>query len=119
MSNALSRVANSEEEKLFDKYRSRPKQLARWLLESRDTLRAKYQKLKMDWKRLTVRVSDVSRSRDNWKQRAEVSDKQVQAMQAEIERLSALLEQGADSDLKKNGRPVDFTDPDLARIVHS
>ena len=74
MSNALSTVARCEEEDLFDQYRSRPKQLARWLLESRDTLRAKYQKLKADCKRLTVRVNDVSRSRDNWKQRAEVSD---------------------------------------------
>ena len=101
MSNVLSTVANCEEENLFDKYRSRPKQLARWLLESRDTLRAKYQELKADWKRLTVRVNDVSRSRDNWKQRADVSEKQVQAMQAEVERLSALLEQEADSDLKK------------------
>lgn len=119
MSNALSTMANCEEENLFDKYRSRPKQLARWLLESRDTLREKYQKLKADWKRLTVRVNDLSKSRDKWKQRAEVSDKQVQAMQAEVERLSALLEQEADSDLKKNSRPTDFTDPDLARIVHS
>ena len=119
MSNALSTVANCEEVNLFDKYRSRPKQLARWLLESRDTLRAKYQKLKADSKRLTVRVNDVSRSRDNWKQRAVVSDKQVQAMQAEVERLSALLEQEADSDFKKNCRLTDFTDPDLARIVHS
>jgi len=98
MSNALSTVANCEERDLFDEYRSRPKQLARWLLESRDTLRAKYQKLKTDWKRLTVRVNDVFRSRDNWKQRAEVSDKQLLAMRAEVERLSALLEQEADSD---------------------
>ncbi len=105
MSNALSTVANCEEENLFDKYRSRPKQLARWLLESRDTLRAKYQKLKADWKRLTVRVNDVSRSRDNWKQRAEFSDKQVQAMQAEVERLSALLEQEADSGPQKKVPP--------------
>lgn len=105
MSNALSTVASCEEEDLFDKYRSRPKQLARWLLESRDTLRTKYQELKTDWKRLKVRVNDVSRSRDNWKQRAEVSDKQVQAMQAEVERLSALLEQEADSDLKKTADP--------------
>ena len=105
MSNALSTVANCEEENLFDKYRSRPKQLARWLLESRDTLRAKYQKLKADWKRLTIRVNDVSRSRDNWKQRAEVSDKQVQAMQAEVERLSALLEQEADSGPQKKVPP--------------
>ena len=106
MSNALSTVAKCEEKDLLDNYRSRPKQLARWLLESRDRLRAKHQKLKSDWKRLTVRVNDVSRSRDNWKQRAEVSDKQVQAMQAEVERLSVLVEHGVDYDLKKTAAPL-------------
>ena len=91
----------SEVEKRLDNYRSRPRQLARWLLLSRDALRAKYQALKVEMKRLKVRVSDVTKSRDNWKQRAEVSDQQVQAMQAEVERLSAQLEQAMDSTSKK------------------
>ena len=45
----------------LDKYRSQPKQLARWLLESRDTLREKYQGLKVEARRLKVRVSDSPR----------------------------------------------------------
>jgi len=91
----------SEGESRLDNYRSRPKQLARWLLLSRDALRAKYQELKVEAKRLKVRVSDVSKSRDSWKQRAEVSEQQVQAMKAEIERLTAQLDEPADSPSKK------------------
>ena len=85
----------------LEKYRSRPKQLARWLLESRDTLREKYQGLKVELNRLRVRVNDVTKSRDNWKQQAEASDQQVRAMKAEVDRLAALLEQASDSGSKK------------------
>ena len=100
MSNAVSidpAPASGAGDNPLEKYRSRPKQLARWLLESRDTLREKYQGLKVELKRLKVRVSDVTKSRDSWRQQAETSDQQVQAMKAEVERLTALLEQAADS----------------------
>jgi hypothetical protein len=105
MSNSVSvdpTLASDVVGNLLENYRSRPKQLARWLLESRDTLREKYQGLKVESKRLKVRVSDVSKSRDNWRQQAEASDQQVQAMKAEVERLAALLEQtGASGSPKK------------------
>lgn len=94
-------LAADERDNPLEQYRSRPKQLARWLLESRDTLREKYQTLKVESKRLKVRVSDVTRSRDNWRQRAETSDQQVQAMKAEIGRLTAVLEQATDSGPQK------------------
>lgn len=80
----------------FEKYRSRPKQLARWLLQSRDKLRAKYQALKAEWKRLKVRVADVSKSRDMWKQRAEFSEQELRTMHTEIQRLTAEAEQAED-----------------------
>lgn len=107
-------LACDEGDNRLEKYRSRPKQLARWLLESRDTLREKYQALKVELKRLKVRVSDVTKSRDNWRQQAETSDEQVRAMKAEVDRLAALLEQATDSALleqatdsgqKKTNRP--------------
>ena len=88
---------------LLDEYRSRPKQLARWLLISRDQLREKYQAVKVETKRLKVRVADVSKSRDLWQQRAVISQQQLSAMQAEVERLSALVEQ---SPKKVNARQV-------------
>ncbi len=77
---------------LLDKYRSRPKQLARWLLQSRDKLKAKYRAVRVELKRLRVRVADVSKSRDQWRQRAELSEQQLRSMQAELERLSASVE---------------------------
>lgn len=77
----------------LEEYRSRPKQLARWLLESRDTLRGKYRQLKVDSKRLKVRVHDVVKSRDEWKRRANLADEQVLAAKADVERLTAQLEQ--------------------------
>jgi len=85
----------------LDQYRSRPRQLATWLLTSRDALREKYQELKIDSKRLKVRISDVVKSRDHWRQRAEVSDQQVRAMKVEVKRLTAQIKQTVDSDLKK------------------
>lgn len=94
-------LVSDEQDNSLEKYRSRPKQLARWLLESRDTLREKYQGLKVELNRLKVRVSDVTKSRDNWRQQAEASDQQVRAMKAEVERLVALLEQANDSGSQK------------------
>ena len=85
----------------LDKYRSRPRQLATWLLASRDALREKYQELKVESKRLKVRICDVAKSRDNWRQRAEISDQQVRMMKAEVERLTAQVEQAVESGLKK------------------
>jgi predicted nucleic acid-binding Zn-ribbon protein len=89
-------LVSDEGDTPMEKYRSRPKQLARWLLESRDALREKYQGLKVESKRLKVRVSDVTKSRDNWRQQAETSDQQLRAMKAEVERLASLLEQASD-----------------------
>ena len=112
MSNVVSinpTLVSDEGDNSLEKYRSRPKQLARWLLESRDTLREKYRFLKVDLKRLKVRVSDVTKSRDNWRQQAEASEQQVHAMKAEVEQLTVLLEQSSDSgslQKKVSSRPV-------------
>ena len=77
----------------LDAYASRPKQLARWLLISRDQVKAKYQAAKVELNRLNVRVADVSKSRDNWKAKAEFSQQELVAMKAEVERLTALIDQ--------------------------
>ena len=67
--------------------------LARWLLMSREQLKAKYRAAKVELNRVKVRVADVSESRDKWKARAEVSRQELVAMQAEVERLTALINQ--------------------------
>jgi predicted nucleic acid-binding Zn-ribbon protein len=101
-------LVSNEVGSLLDQYRSRPKQLARWLLESRDTLREKYQELQIKSKRLKVRVGDLGESRDNWRQRADTSEQKLRAMAVEVERLTALLEESgrADSLKKVNRLPV-------------
>ena len=76
----------------LENYRSRTKQLAAWLLESRDALREKYRSVKVELKRLKVRVADVTKSRDSWRQRTEASNQQVLALQAEVKRLTAAVE---------------------------
>jgi hypothetical protein len=86
-------LVSDEDFRLLEKYRSRPRQLARWLLESRNRLRAKYRCVKVELKRLKVRVSDLAKSRENWRQRAEASEQQLLVMKTEVERLAALLEQ--------------------------
>lgn len=101
---------------LLDKFRSRPKQLARWLLQSRDKLKAKYRELKVDLKRLKVRVTDVSKSRDIWKQRSESSEQQLRAMQAEVERLTATIEQTEASKKTRNANKSD--DIASSRFAH-
>ncbi|MEZ6154129.1 MAG: hypothetical protein R3C09_28870 [Pirellulaceae bacterium] len=86
----------------LDAYHSRPKQLARWLLISRNQIKAKYRAAKVELNRAKVRVADVSKSRDMWRARAEVSHKELVAMQAEVERLTALVEQAPPSQKKAN-----------------
>ena len=77
----------------LDDYTSRPKQLARWLLISRDQVKAKYRAAKIELNRVNVRVADVSKSRDNWKAKAEFSQQEIVAMKAEVERLTTLIDQ--------------------------
>ena len=66
----MSNLALSEEmvsddrQGMLDAYRSRPKQLARWLLISRQQVKEKYRATKVELNRVKVRVSDVSKSRD-------------------------------------------------------
>lgn len=113
----LSEVMDTgDRQGMLDAYRSRPKQLARWLLISRKQVKEKYRATKVELNRVKVRVSDVSKSRDTWKARAESSQQELLAMKAEVERLAALIDQTPPP--KKKGRitaqPDDF---DSARFV--
>jgi hypothetical protein len=102
MSNAKLSVEIDAEDQpgMLDDYRSRPKQLARWLLISREQVKAKYRAARVELNRVKVRVADVSESRDKWKARAEFSQQELVAMQAEVERLTALIDQVPSSQKK-------------------
>ena len=94
MSNlTLTELETDDVQRRLDEYTSRPKQLARWLLISRDQIKAKYRATKVELNRVNVRVADVSKSRDNWKAKAEFSQQEIVAMKAEVERLTTLIDQ--------------------------
>jgi chromosome segregation ATPase len=72
---------------------------AAWLEESWDQWKAKAQERTREIKRLKVRVTDVDRSRNEWRSRAEISAdesreqaEQIEALQREVETLRAELE---------------------------
>lgn len=67
-----------------------PKQVQAWFLKrSRNKLREKYQELKRDQKRLQNCVRDVSKSRGQWRSKAELLEARV----AELEQQKVILEE--------------------------
>lgn len=70
-------------------YRSRPGALAWCFRKSRDLWKAKYQDLKVSFKRLTNRVADLTRSRDHWRLRAEQAQGQLAVLEDQLAGLPA------------------------------
>jgi len=93
MSNVISseQVTDSLQRRL-DAYASRPRQLARWLLISRDQVKAKCRAAKVELNRVKVRVANVSKSRDRWRAKAEAAQQELVAMKVEVERLTAMID---------------------------
>jgi chromosome segregation ATPase len=70
-------------------YKSRPGALAWCFRKSRDLWKAKYQDLKASFKRLTNRAADLTRSRDQWRLKAERAHDQLAALEDQIAGLQA------------------------------
>jgi hypothetical protein len=70
-------------------YKSRAGALAWCFRKSRDLWKAKYQALKVSFKRLTNRVADVTKSRDRWRLEAERAHGQLAALEAQVVGLQA------------------------------
>lgn len=66
-------VPPSAPEPTTKRYKSRPGALAWCFRKSRDLWKAKYQDLKASAKRLTNRVAELTKSRDHWRNEAEVA----------------------------------------------
>jgi len=88
-------VAINEQRKGLDGFRSPVRVLAAFFKESRDKWKQKYMDAKKDLKRLTVRVADVCKSRDTWKEKAEAKQQQLQALQSEMQQLQSQLEEAS------------------------
>jgi chromosome segregation ATPase len=88
-------------------YRSPRRVLVDWFRKSRDNWRQKYAELKGEIKRFKNRVYDLEKSRDRWKEQAAAHQQQLDALQAEVERLKAqVLEAEMGQGLKKGALPV-------------
>ena len=78
-------------------YKSRPGALAWFFRKSRDRWKKKHQELKATLKRYQNRVADVSKSREQWRLKAETANKRVAALEfknVELQtRLSVLEEE--------------------------
>jgi chromosome segregation ATPase len=70
-------------------YKSRPGALAWCFRKSRDLWKAKYQDLKASFKRLTNRAADLTKSRDQWRLKAERAHDQLAATEAQVAGLQA------------------------------
>jgi chromosome segregation ATPase len=70
-------------------YKSRPGALAWCFRKSRDLWKAKYQDLKASFKRLTNRVADLTKSRDQWRLKAQRAQDQLAALEAQVVGLQA------------------------------
>lgn len=72
-------------------YKSRTSAL-RWFFErSRDRWKNKYTKLKATVKGYKNRIADLSKSRDQWRLKAEQAGEQLSAREAEIARLTTQI----------------------------
>jgi hypothetical protein len=70
-------------------YTSRPGALIWFFRKSRDGWKRKYQDLKVSAKQLKNRIADLTKSRDQWRLKAERAQEQLAALQAENDSLRA------------------------------
>jgi predicted nuclease with TOPRIM domain len=74
--------------------------LVYWFRKSRDAWKRKYRDLKAEVHRMKVRVADLIKSRDRWRERAEVSEAKVAELQSELERLQAYVSEPPNDQIK-------------------
>jgi chromosome segregation ATPase len=73
-------------------YKSRPGALIWFFRKSRNLWKSKYQALKASVKQLRNHVADLSKSREQWRLKAEQANRQLAALEAEIVSLHSKLE---------------------------
>ena len=84
-------------------YKSPPHALIWFFRKSRDLWKSKYQELQASIKRLKNRVADVTKSREQWKLKAEQTNNQLTVLEAENASLHAQIATLAE---KKNDQAV-------------
>jgi chromosome segregation ATPase len=83
-----------------EEYKSRPGALIWFFRKSRDRWKSKYQALKATVKGEKNRIADLTKSRQQWRLKAEQAGERLSALEAEIAELRTRI---TASDEKKNG----------------
>ena len=66
-------------------FKSPVRVLATFFQKSRDNWKQKCMEAKAELKRWKVRVADVGKSRDDWRSKAEIRQKEIEALQAQVQ----------------------------------
>ena len=71
--------------KSYHDFKSPVRVLAAFFQKSRDNWKQKCLEAKTELKRWKVRVADVGKSRDDWRSKAEIRQKEIEALQAQVQ----------------------------------
>jgi chromosome segregation ATPase len=84
-------------------YKSRPGALAWFFRKSRDGWKRKYRDLKGTVKGLKNRIADLTRSREQWRAKAEQAGQRLAALEAEIAELRARVAEAEEGKKRATG----------------
>jgi hypothetical protein len=98
----MEATANTSPARTHKDYKSRSGALAWFFHKSRDGWKLKYQELKTTVKGYKNRIADLTKSREQWKLKAEQAGQQLAALRAEMVTLRAWVT--AEEDEKKRTR---------------
>ena len=84
-------------------YRSRPGALAWFFRKSRDGWKRKYRDLKVTVKGLKNRIADLTKSREQWRAKAERAGERLGALEAENAELRARVAAAAEEKKRATG----------------
>ena len=90
----------------LDRFRSPIRVLARCFQRSRDNWKRKYMELKSELKRCQVRMHDMAESRQQWREKAEATERQLATLEAELQELQRQVDASGSESRKKGGSPV-------------
>lgn len=99
----MTQHATFAEDVELDRFRSPTRVLARWFQRSRDNWKQKYMELKSELKRSQVRVHDMEQSRQQWREKAEAKERELAALQAELQELQRQIGSTVSESPKKGG----------------
>jgi predicted nucleic acid-binding Zn-ribbon protein len=98
----MTKHATIAEDADLDRFRSPIRVLARCFQRSRDNWKRKYVELKSELKRCQVRMHDMAESRQQWREKAAATERELATLQKELQELQRRVDSSG-SDSQKKG----------------